>query len=168
MISMFSDLLEMANEQPDPQRLLFLFASAKATNKSKKRDDKRGEISPVMVVDKLPEDLSNFDALVKEADSINKDWDFVVRGVDMDKLEKFLSTLGWVEKLGKTFGVLKFVPSEFKDDKNFESLDIALPRSEISLSQGGYKDFKITFDKDDKFTEDVSDDTNVITDLEKY
>nr|WP_136251587.1 ribonucleotide reductase subunit alpha [Ningiella ruwaisensis] len=77
MISMFSDLLEMANEQPDPQRLLFLFASAKATNKSKKRDDKRGEISPVMVVDKLPEELSNFDALVKEADSINKDWDFV-------------------------------------------------------------------------------------------
>ena len=28
--------------------------------------------------------------------------------------------------------------------------------------------FKITFDKDDKFTEDTSDDTNVITDLEKY
>jgi hypothetical protein len=28
--------------------------------------------------------------------------------------------------------------------------------------------FKITFDKDDKFTENTSDDTNVITDLEKY
>jgi len=28
--------------------------------------------------------------------------------------------------------------------------------------------FKITFDKDDKFTEDISDDMNVITDLEKY
>jgi hypothetical protein len=28
--------------------------------------------------------------------------------------------------------------------------------------------FKITFDKDDKFTENTSDDTNVIIDLEKY
>ncbi|WP_395344497.1 ribonucleotide reductase subunit alpha [Ningiella sp. W23] len=77
MISMFSDLLEMANEQPDPQRLLFLFASAEATKKSAKRDDKKGTISPVMVVDKLPEEVPSFGALSKEADSINKHWDFV-------------------------------------------------------------------------------------------
>ncbi|WP_371194664.1 ribonucleotide reductase subunit alpha [Glaciecola sp. SC05] len=77
MISMFSDLLSMANEQPDPQRLLFLFASAQATKKSKKRDDQKGTIEPTMVVDKLPDELSTFEALVKEADSINKEWDFV-------------------------------------------------------------------------------------------
>ena len=74
---MFSDLLSMANEQPDPQRLLFLFASAESTKKSRKRDDKKGTIEPTMVVDKLPDELSTFSDLVKEADSINKKWDFV-------------------------------------------------------------------------------------------
>jgi len=77
MISMFSDLLSMANEQPDPQRLLFLFASTEATRKSRKREDKKGTIEPTMVVDKLPNELSSFSELVKEADSINKKWDFV-------------------------------------------------------------------------------------------
>jgi len=77
MISMFSDLLSMANEQPDPQRLLFLFASATATKKSRKQDDKKGTIEPTMVVDKLPEEVENFSGLVKEADSINKNWDFM-------------------------------------------------------------------------------------------
>ena len=77
MISMFSDLLSMANEQPDPQRLLFLFASVKATNKSRKQDDKKGTIEPTMVVDKLPEEIDTFSDLVKEADGINKNWDFM-------------------------------------------------------------------------------------------
>lgn len=74
---MFSDLLELANEQPDPQRLLFLFAATDATNKSAKRDEKKGTIEPTMVVDKLPEELSTFSELVSEADGINKSWDFV-------------------------------------------------------------------------------------------
>ncbi|GAA0859245.1 ribonucleotide reductase subunit alpha [Aliiglaciecola litoralis] len=77
MLSNFSTLLEMANEQPDPQRLLFLFASAKTTKKSRKQDDKKGTIEPTMVVDKLPEEISNFSALVSEADCVNKNWDFV-------------------------------------------------------------------------------------------
>ena len=77
MISMFSDLLEMANEQSAPQRLLFLFAATKESNKSRKRDDKKGSITPTMIVDKLPTELSDFPALVKEADSVNKAWDFV-------------------------------------------------------------------------------------------
>jgi hypothetical protein len=77
MISMFSDLLEMSGEQPDPQRLLFLFAAADPTNKSAKREDKKGTIEPTMVVDKLPSEVPSFEALVKEADSINKKWDFV-------------------------------------------------------------------------------------------
>lgn len=74
---MFSNLLAKANEQTDKQRLLFLFAKTNETNKSRKRDDKKGSIEPTMVVDKLPEELSGFDALVSEADAISKDWDFV-------------------------------------------------------------------------------------------
>lgn len=77
MISMFKDLLEMASEQTAPQRLLFLFAATDESTKSKKRDDKKGTITPTMVVDKLPTELTDFTALVKEADNVNKAWDFV-------------------------------------------------------------------------------------------
>jgi hypothetical protein len=77
MISMFSDLLSMANEQPDPQRLLFLFTNVTATKKSRKQDDKKGTIEPTMVVDKLTEEMHAFADLVKEADGINKNWDFM-------------------------------------------------------------------------------------------
>mgnify|MGYP000002841598 FL=1 len=77
MSGMFSDLLLKAQEQSEKQRLLFLFAKTDETNKSRKREDKKGSIEPKMVVDKLPDELSEFSALVKEADGINKDWDFV-------------------------------------------------------------------------------------------
>lgn len=77
MISVFNDLLEMSNEQLDPQRLLFLFAKANESKKKRKRDDKKGTITPTMVVDKLPEDIKDFSSLVNEADSLSKDWDFM-------------------------------------------------------------------------------------------
>lgn len=77
MISMFQDLLDLAEEQPSPQRLLFLFAAAHQSNKSRKKSDKKGTIEPTMVVDKLPNELTDFPGLVSEADSLNKNWDFV-------------------------------------------------------------------------------------------
>ncbi|WP_246028450.1 ribonucleotide reductase subunit alpha [Shewanella atlantica] len=67
----------MTNEQSAPQRLMFLFANAESTNPKKSKKHQRGTISPVMCVDKLPSELSTFDALVKEADSIAKQWNFV-------------------------------------------------------------------------------------------
>lgn len=77
MIKLFKELMAMTQEQPAPQRLLFLFANAEATNPKKSKKHQRGTISPVMCVDKLPEELSTFEALVKEADSIEKNWNFV-------------------------------------------------------------------------------------------
>ncbi|RTR33760.1 ribonucleotide reductase subunit alpha [Shewanella atlantica] len=77
MIKMFKELLQMTNEQSAPQRLMFLFANAESTNPKKSKKHQRGTISPVMCVDKLPSELSTFDALVKEADSIAKQWNFV-------------------------------------------------------------------------------------------
>jgi len=67
----------MTNEQAEPQRLLFLFANAESTNEKKSKKHQRGTISPVMCVDKLPADLSTYSALVKEADAIEKNWNFV-------------------------------------------------------------------------------------------
>lgn len=76
MITKFSDLLEMANEQPDPQRLLFLFAQASSETK-KYKSQQKGTITPVMCVDKLPNEVKDFSGLVREADEIEKNWDFV-------------------------------------------------------------------------------------------
>ncbi|MFY8350918.1 ribonucleotide reductase subunit alpha [Pseudoalteromonas sp. SSM20] len=76
MISKLSDLVEMANEQPDPQRLLFLFAEVSSESK-KNKSQQKGTITPVMCVDKLPSDINAFDDLVKEADEIAKNWDFM-------------------------------------------------------------------------------------------
>jgi len=77
MIKLFKELLSMTNEQAEPQRLLFLFANAESTNEKKSKKHQRGTISPVMCVDKLPADLSTYSALVKEADAIEKNWNFV-------------------------------------------------------------------------------------------
>lgn len=76
-MSNFAELLKMTNDQPDAQRLLFLFAATDATKKSRKQDEKRGTIEPTMCVDKLPADLSDFKALSAEADSVSKEWDLV-------------------------------------------------------------------------------------------
>jgi len=75
--SVFQDLLDKVNEQTERQRLLFLFASAEVNRKTRKSKEKSGTITPTMVVDKLPDELGDFESLVSEADSISKDWDFV-------------------------------------------------------------------------------------------
>jgi len=77
MIKLFKDLLTMTKEQEAPQRLLLLFANAEAVNPKKSKKHQRGTITPVMCVDKLPEELTTFTTLVKEADSIEKNWNFV-------------------------------------------------------------------------------------------
>lgn len=76
MKSVFKDLLDMTNEQPEPQRLLFLFAKTEDT-KGKAKKHQSGNITPVMCVDKLPAELSDFSSLRDEADSVNKEWNFI-------------------------------------------------------------------------------------------
>lgn len=78
MISNFQQLLTVATEQEQPQRMLLLFAKAEGKKSKKKSKKQNGTISPVMCVDKLPEEIASFEALVKEADSVSKDWDFVI------------------------------------------------------------------------------------------
>lgn len=74
MTTSFTELLSAAQQQAQPQRLLFLFAKAdRITNGSN-----AGSIEPVMCSDKLPEDLDTFQSLVNEADQISTEWDFVI------------------------------------------------------------------------------------------
>jgi len=72
----------------------------------------------------------------------SKDYDFVVRNVELDKLQKFLEKFGRVDLVGKVFGVLKFMPKDWSG----EAIDIALPRTEHAFLTGGYKDFDVRFD----------------------
>lgn len=86
-----------------------------------------------------------------------KDYDFVVRGVSADDLEKFLSGFGDIDLVGKSFGVFKFVPDGFRVGENdFEAIDIALPRTESAGMSGGYTDFSIQSDHLLPIEEDLS------------
>lgn len=78
MISTFSELLTAAIEQDEPQRLLFLFAKTESEETSTKESDQHGCLSPVMCVDKLPEDIESFKTLTAEADSMSTDWDLLI------------------------------------------------------------------------------------------
>jgi len=77
MISNFDDLLKAAFEQEDAQRLLLLFANAESESK-KHKSTQRGTVSAVMCVDKLPQDIPTYSALVAEADKVSKDWNLVL------------------------------------------------------------------------------------------
>ena len=81
MFSNFKELLDAAAAQDQPQRLLLLFAKAESSNQKKKKNknkEQHGTLSAVMCVDKLPEEIASFQALVEEADSISKAWDFII------------------------------------------------------------------------------------------
>ena len=69
----------------------------------------------------------------------NKDFDFIVTGIEKEKLEEFLKKCGQVKEVdSRSFGVFKFKPKGHKG----EILDVALPRKERRIGPG-YKDFKI-------------------------
>lgn len=76
-----------------------------------------------------------------------KDFDFVVRGLDKEQIERWFQAHGTLDFVGRDFGVYKFVYTGVAKGsvQQTESIDIALPRTESSLprSQGGYKDFNV-------------------------
>ncbi len=70
----------------------------------------------------------------------HKDKDLLVTGIAMDELTRLLSQHGNVQKVGKSFGILKFHPKEGSSE-----FDIALPRVEKSTGTG-HRDFEVEFD----------------------
>lgn len=82
-ISSYDDLLSAAAQQAEPQRLLFVFASAElpvnCTDTQKAQFDAKrgGALAPVMCVDKLPAELGSFDSLVEESRQMGMHWDIV-------------------------------------------------------------------------------------------
>jgi hypothetical protein len=82
-ISSFDDLLRAARAQSEPQRLLFVFANAVLPDDSTPEQRARfeagqgGALAPLMSVDKTPEELGTFAALVEESSQFGCDWAIV-------------------------------------------------------------------------------------------
>ena len=82
-ISSFDHLLRTAREQSEPQRLLFVFANAVLPDDSTPEQRARfeagqgGALAPLMSVDKTPEELGTFAALVEESSQFGCDWAIV-------------------------------------------------------------------------------------------
>jgi hypothetical protein len=82
-ITHFNDLLRAARAQPEPQRLLFVFAGAElpadasAEQRRQFEAGEGGELVPLMCVDKSPDELAGFDALVAEAAQAGPPWAIV-------------------------------------------------------------------------------------------
>jgi tRNA nucleotidyltransferase/poly(A) polymerase len=85
------------------------------------------------------------------------DFDFVARKIATEAIEKWFSTRGTINFVGKTFGVYKFLPS-WMNPKSDHFIDIALPRTEQAHahSQGGYKQFDIESNSNLPIKEDLS------------
>ena len=82
-ISTFADLLRAAREQSNAQRLLFVFAQAgvpddaTAEQRARFESGQGGTLTPLMCVDKAPDELDSFDALVEESRQFGQAWDIV-------------------------------------------------------------------------------------------
>ncbi len=82
-ISRFEDLLDAARREPDPQRLLFVFAGVElpddATPVQRQRfaEGAGGALMPLMCVDKALDELDTFAELVEESRASGPDWTIV-------------------------------------------------------------------------------------------
>lgn len=82
-LSSFDDLLRAARQQPEPQRLLFVFTRAELPEDSTPEQRARfeaglgGTLTPLMCVDKAPEEIRDFRALVEESRQFGQDWSVV-------------------------------------------------------------------------------------------
>lgn len=82
-ITTFDDLIRAARMQPEPQRLLFVFAGAAlpadatAAQRREFEAGEGGELTPLMCVDKSADELAGFDAFAAEAAQAGPPWAIV-------------------------------------------------------------------------------------------
>lgn len=82
----FQDLLNASRQQPEPQRLLFVFAlaglpaDATAAQRRDVENGQGGQLTPTLCVDMTPEDITDFAALVAESEQTGLHWDVMFVG----------------------------------------------------------------------------------------
>jgi tRNA nucleotidyltransferase/poly(A) polymerase len=69
---------------------------------------------------------------------VSKDLDILVVGLEMTKLAKTLEEFGKTNMVGKSFGIIKFVP-----EGETEEIDISVPRVDEKSTGKGHKDFVV-------------------------
>lgn len=83
MISSYSDLINATKNEQEPQRLLFVFCRAElpddatADEKAAFERGEGGALTPVICVDKAPQEVLEFSGLVEESRSTGESWDVV-------------------------------------------------------------------------------------------
>ncbi len=79
----FAGLLHAAQQQAEPQRLLFVFAHRHLDGdptRAQRASFERGAggyLEPCLCVDKLPDEVSGFAGLVEESEQLGMSWDVV-------------------------------------------------------------------------------------------
>lgn len=79
----FTDLLAAARSEPEPQRLLLVFAVAElprdATPDERAQFERGagGALAPVVCVDKLAEEIADFATLAAESEATGQRWDIL-------------------------------------------------------------------------------------------
>lgn len=82
----FDDLIQTARAQPEPQRLLLVFAAAELpadaspAQRAAFERGEGGELAPVLCVDKRPEEIGDFAALKAESAHTGVDWHILFIG----------------------------------------------------------------------------------------
>ena len=125
-ISHFDQLLQAAAAQPEPQRLLFVFATAglpedaTAAQRERHAAGGGGALAPLMCVDKGLDDLSDFETLVAEARAAGPPWQVLFaaglggnggRGPTTTQVELALQALVERVRDGRLDGLLALDPS---------------------------------------------------------
>jgi len=83
MISNYQDLIQATREQSEPQRLLFVFCRAElpddasAEEKAAFERGEGGALTPVICVDKTPDEAPDFNVLAQESQATGQPWDMV-------------------------------------------------------------------------------------------
>jgi len=123
--SHFSQLLAAAAAEPEPQRLLFVFAAAELPDRPTPEQEARfragrgGALGPLMCVDKAPRDLPDFKALVSEAERAGPPWSVVFaaslsgqagRPPDKARIDLALETMVEAVRDGRISGFAAYGP----------------------------------------------------------
>ncbi len=135
-ISNFEKLLEAASQQNEPQRVLFVFTRAELPEDADEaeiegfKSGRGGALVPVMCVDKALDELSDFQALVKESENTGQQWDVVFaacqagRGGMMPTTEEAAQPLAMMVESIQQGGIARFLAF----DRNGNTLNIQSPR----------------------------------------